>query len=201
LNHPLDKQYALVLLAGGKSRRMGRDKSQLIYEGRSFLDTLLWKARHLGLRDFYLSQHECSQGDVTIVNDIYKDRGPLGGIHACMKKMPHPFCLVLPVDVPQLPLYAMEALLHEHSQRCRQGTPPPALLLKHGDREEPLIGVYSTKLVPTMEHYMEQGRNSIFTTLNDSGYNVCCQPLPEWQVENINTPEAYEQLLAACKQV
>jgi len=195
-----DKQYALLLLAGGKSRRMGTDKSELLYEGRSFLDTLLWKAQQLGLQDFYLSQHPCCHEKVTIVNDIYKNRGPLGGIHACMKAMPHPFCLILPVDVPQIPLTALESLLREHAHRVSLGAPPPALLLKHGDREEPLIGVYSTTLVPTMEYYMDRDRNSIFTTLNDRGYAVCCQTLPEWQVENINTPEAYHHLLDTSNQ-
>ena len=38
-----------------------------------------------------------------MIRDIYRNRGPLGGIHACMKEMDTPYCLVLPVDVPQLP--------------------------------------------------------------------------------------------------
>lgn len=192
---PLDKQYALLLLAGGKSKRMGTDKSQLRYHGLSFLETLLWKAEQLGLRDYYISQHSCARSDVTIVPDEYPDRGPLGGIHACMKAMPHPYCLVLPVDVPQIPLEILKSLLDEHIKYCIVKSPPPALLLKHADREEPLIGIYSTDLVPTMEHYMANNQNSIFTTLNDRGYKVCCRSLPEWQVENINTPEAYKKLL------
>lgn len=196
MENTLDRQYALLLLAGGKSKRMGTDKSLLPFQGRSFLDTLLWKAEQLGLRSFYLSQHVCSKENVTVVPDIYADRGPIGGIHACMKKMEQPYCLVLPVDVPQIPLSALSALLEDHRERCKKGNAPAALLLKHGEREEPLIGIYSTGLIPTMEHYMEMDRNSIFTTLNDSGYGVCCQTLPQWQVENINTPEAYQQLLA-----
>jgi molybdopterin-guanine dinucleotide biosynthesis protein A len=192
--------YALLLLAGGKSSRMGRDKSLLMYQGRTFLDTLLWKGQQLGLKNFYISQHKCSHENITIVNDIYPDRGPIGGIHACMKSMENPYCLVVPVDVPQIPLETLHLLLCQHKQLCLDGTPPPALLLKHGDREEPLIGIYATSLVPTMEQYMDKGRNSLFTTLNSTGYRVCCMELPSWQVENINTPEAYEQLLQNSKE-
>ena len=54
---------------------------------------------------------------IHVVSDIYRERGPLGGIHACMKAMDTPYCLVLPVDVPQFPVETLEELLlvHENS--------------------------------------------------------------------------------------
>lgn len=193
---PIGSEYALLLLAGGKSSRMGTDKGALMYQGRSFLDTLLQKAAHIGITHFYLSQHTCTQEDVVIVEDRYKNCGPIGGIHACMKAMDLPYCLVLPVDVPQIPVHTLKGLLTEHKRLRGDSGAPPALLLKHGDREEPLIGIYSTSLAGIMEAYMDQGRFSLFTTLNDTGYRVWEQDIPEWQIDNINTPESYRQLIA-----
>ena len=50
-----NNRYSLLLLSGGKSRRMGTDKAALLYEGKSFLEHMLDKARNLGIDKFYLS--------------------------------------------------------------------------------------------------------------------------------------------------
>lgn len=199
MNDSRENTYALLLLAGGKSSRMGRDKGQLLYQNRSFLDTLLQKASEVGLTHFYLSQHACVHENVLIIEDHYKDCGPIGGIHACMKAMDLPYCLVLPVDIPQIPIDILRGLLDEHSGLCREGIVPPALLFKHGGREEPLVGIYSTALAASFEANIQKGKCSIFSTLNDAGYRVWEQDVPEWMVDNINTPDAYQRLLSNSK--
>ena len=96
-------RYSLLLLAGGKSARMGTNKAELLYEGKTFLEHMLDKARMLGIDKYYISGYESPRDDVHTVWDQYENRGPLGGIHACMKSMDTPYCLVVPVDTPNLP--------------------------------------------------------------------------------------------------
>ena len=96
------EEYSLLLLAGGKSARMGTSKAELLFEGKTFLQHMLDKARALGLEKFYISGYLSSREDVTTVWDIYPNRGPLSGIHATMRTIPTPYCLVLPVDAPKL---------------------------------------------------------------------------------------------------
>ena len=43
-------EYSLLLLAGGKSTRMGANKAELLYENKTFLEHMLEKAQQLGLR-------------------------------------------------------------------------------------------------------------------------------------------------------
>ena len=80
-----ENQYSLLLLAGGKSARMGTSKAELLYEGKSFLAHMLDKAKKLGITRFFISGYSSPNEDVTTVWDQYPDRGPLGGIHAGLK--------------------------------------------------------------------------------------------------------------------
>ena len=113
------EQYSLLLLAGGKSARMGTSKAELLFEGKTFLQHMLDKAKTLGIEKCYISGYTASQEDVTTVWDIYPNRGPLSGIHATMRTIPTPYCLVLPVDAPKLPVEILEGLLQARRNRRR----------------------------------------------------------------------------------
>ena len=103
-----------IILAGGKSSRMGRDKASLKLKG----ETLLQRGQRL------LSEAGCnpivvSGQNVGGVSDIYQERGPLGGLHAGLQTLlyQHPIStkplrvLVTPVDMPKLTVCALKRLL------------------------------------------------------------------------------------------
>ena len=58
-------EYSLLLLAGGKSARMGQSKAQLLYQGKPFLEHMLDKARNLGIEKYYISGFDAGREDVT----------------------------------------------------------------------------------------------------------------------------------------
>lgn len=188
-------EYAFLLLAGGKSSRMGTDKASLCYRGHTFLEILLAKGSSLGLKRCYVSGHAWKGAGVQVIEDRCKGRGPLEGLHACMETMDTPYCLVVPVDVPQIPVAALGELLECHQSIRKQGKSPIALLLKHGNRTEPLIGIYDTRFAYSAEQAIRNGNRSVFDVLETVGYEVCQQELSAYQAENINTPEDYRGLL------
>ena len=189
--------YSLLLLAGGKSSRMGKDKAELLYEGKTFLQNLMEKAEQLGLTQIYLSGHHSSEEKAQIVWDIYQERGPLGGIHACMREMKTPLCLVLPVDVPQIPVEILEEILiyHETHTIEEKGKQLP-LLLEHGDRLEHLIGIYPLSMADFIEEKIKDHPAAVHRMLKEWGVVPYRMEIQPWQAENINTQEAYEALLA-----
>lgn len=189
-----DSEYALLLLAGGKSSRMGRDKAELLFEGKTFLQQLLDKANQIGIRKKYLSGHEGEGKEVQIVKDCYRERGPLGGLHAGLSASETPFCLVLPVDVPQFPAELLSLLLDAHG-RLSLGEKRKPLLVKHGERIEPLIGVYPAEMAGFIENEIREQAAPVFRVLDKWGYGCFQTELPSWQIENINTPQIYEDLL------
>lgn len=189
------EEYALLLLAGGKSSRMGKDKAGLFYEGATFTETLLEKAGFLGIRKKYLSGHETQITEVVVVPDRYENRGPLGGIHAGLLAAEASYCLVLPVDVPQIPLAVLERLFEEHKALSREERKKP-LLLRHAGRTEPLIGIYPVEIADRIGKVIQNQAAPVFRLLEQWGYNECRADFAEeWQGENINTPQAYQELL------
>jgi len=57
-------RYSLLLLAGGKSARMGTSKAELLYEGKSFLQHMLDKAHALGIEQCYISGYTSRENTV-----------------------------------------------------------------------------------------------------------------------------------------
>ena len=143
-------RYALLLLAGGKSARMGVSKAELLYEGKTFLQHMLEKAQALGIEKCFISGYAAPRAEVTAVPDLYPDRGPLGGLHACLRTVDTPYCLVLPVDAPKLPVEILEGLLQAHEKQQDD----KVLIWEHGIRQEPLyLCPYSSSvLVPKSQH-------------------------------------------------
>ena len=96
--------YAL-LLAGGKSSRMGRDKSALVFHGQSLLEHAVGLLQRCGADEVLIS------GDVpgyASIRDLVPGCGPPGGIHAALHHMDDrkllggSLLLVIPVDMPLL---------------------------------------------------------------------------------------------------
>lgn len=191
--------YSLLLLAGGKSSRMGTNKAELIYQGQTFLKTLLSKAKALGIEQIYISGFK--EDGITTVWDIYPEQGPIGGIHACMKQVKTPYCIVIPVDVPQIPTKVLEKLIEFHEKNeSRAAEHELPVLIKHGERRENLIGIYPVQMTDYIEDRIKKGKLSVHGMLDDWG-NICFEiNIPQWQVENINTREAYGELLAMSKE-
>ena len=184
-------QYSLILLAGGKSARMGKHKAELTYEGRTFLEHMLDKAKVLGIEKYYISGFSSDREDVQTVWDHYPDRGPLGGIHAGMKAMDTPYCLILPVDAPKLPVEILEALLARHENRDSE----KVLIWEHGVRQEPLIAVYPAAMMQTIEHLIRDHAAPVFRAIDTWGYESFRMEMEQEQIININTPELYQKLL------
>ena len=184
-------QYSLLLLAGGKSARMGTSKAELLYEGKTFLQHMLDKALALGIEKCYISGYTSQLDSVQTVWDIYPDRGPLSGIHATMGTISTPYCLVLSVDAPKLPVEILEGLLLRHEQGNRH----KVLIWEHGVRQEPLIAVYPTAMAGAIEELIRDHAAPVFRAIDTWGFESFRMEMQEEQIININTPELYKKLL------
>ena len=185
------EQYSLLLLAGGKSARMGTSKAELMFEGKTFLQHMLDKAHAVGIENCYISGYTSRQENVQTVWDIFPDRGPLSGIHATMRTMTTPYCLVLPVDAPKLPVEILEGLLRRHEESRNS----KVLIWEHGVRQEPLIAVYPTAMADTIEDLIRDHAAPVFRAIDNWGFESFRMEMSEEQIININTPELYKKLL------
>ena len=175
---------------------MGENKAELLYNGKTFVDNLIEKAKLLGIKQIYLSGHQQEQDGLKVVTDVYQGVGPIGGIHAGMKMLKTPYCLVLPVDVPQIPLEFLETLIeyHESHGNTDHEKNLPFVVEQDGFLE-PLIGIYPAGMLAFIEEKIEEGRFSVFRMLQEWGCESITVNIPKWQIANINTRDDYENLL------
>ncbi|GAB2522200.1 molybdenum cofactor guanylyltransferase [Lysobacter humi (ex Lee et al. 2017)] len=90
-------RFAGLVLAGGRSSRMGHDKAALVHRGRTLLDHMEATLRAAG------ATHVIVSGDrAGGVPDRRPGLGPVGGIEACLPELDDGLVLVVPVDMPRL---------------------------------------------------------------------------------------------------
>ncbi|MGH7150235.1 MAG: molybdenum cofactor guanylyltransferase [Planctomycetota bacterium] len=136
-----------VVLAGGKSRRMGTDKRFLQVEGRTLIE------RALDLLDARCAEVLVSANDPErlahlgrrVVPDLLAGGGPLAGLHAGLKAASNDLVLFLPVDAP----HVAPALLDRFEEEAARGFDVVCGSTEEG--VEPLVGYYRRRCVPAIE--------------------------------------------------
>ncbi len=106
--------FAAVLLAGGLSRRMGRDKALLpLPDGRLLWQRQLDVLRALEPAELFFSgpAREGFPPDVPLLPDATPGLGPLSGIAAALAAMRSPLLVVLAVDLPRMTTGFLRGLL------------------------------------------------------------------------------------------
>jgi molybdopterin-guanine dinucleotide biosynthesis protein A len=132
--------YGLVL-AGGRSKRMGQDKSLMTWHGseqRYYMADLL-----RGLcADVYLSIRADQHGEIDdtykTIADVYDNAGPLAGILSAMSARPDVAWLVTACDLPLLDVPTLQYLI-DHRDTAKMAT---TFYSPHDNLPEPLITIW-----------------------------------------------------------
>lgn len=181
---------SMIILAGGCSSRMGTDKSELVFQNKTFLDIQIQKGVELGIRDILVSGYRGAGCRERVVMDRYEKMGPMGGMEACLRQAAGERCLVVSVDTPLLSVLELQRLIAEDGRNHFRAT-----ILQHGLKEEPLMGVYDSGLADDMAEELERDSRAVFTLLNRIGYGVYHSRGEEIQFKNINDIDDYRSLL------
>jgi molybdopterin-guanine dinucleotide biosynthesis protein A len=127
-----------VLLAGGESRRMGKDKATLLFRGRPLWQIQLELLRQLEPAEIFTSARSdpiWRPADVEFVADNLPSRGPLSGLAASLAQMRTKHLLALAIDMPFMTQEYLKFL-------CGQIEPGRGVLPKIDSRVEPLAAIY-----------------------------------------------------------
>ena len=95
--------FSLAIIAGGKSRRMGRDKAFLDLGGKTLIERVITASADLGQSQTLLITNkpdEYRHLGLEMYTDILPDKGSLGGIYTALTQAAHPAVLVLACDMP-----------------------------------------------------------------------------------------------------
>lgn len=144
----LEMRLSAVILAGGQSKRMGRDKAGIKLDGRTLLELAAEKLRAAGIGDVFLSgrpQQDYSAMRLPVLLDLDPGFGPLGGLERGLAHCRSPLLLVLAVDLPRMTAEFLGRMLKE----CGPSTGVvPALK----GQFEPLAAIY-----PKSSHALLRG--------------------------------------------
>lgn len=188
-----DAAFSAVILAGGKSSRMGSCKAELPWGGKTLVEHQVNKICALGISDIMVSGYSSPVTGTRFVPDIYPEKGPLGGIHACLCAAKKSACFVISVDAPLFSPDEMKLLTEAHLAGDR-----PITVAEHCGTFEPLIGVYDSSLSDAAEKILQGTNTSVKRLLDQTGFAVC-EFLDENSVRNCNTPDEYNELCAETK--
>jgi molybdopterin-guanine dinucleotide biosynthesis protein A len=151
------------VLAGGRSRRMGRDKAGVELAGRPLLDHMLGKLRTLGLRARVaglreeVRHHDPLTGTTAevlteVVGDAHPDCGPLSGMEMALSRSEAALVLVVGVDLPLLEAEFLAWMLRRAETTEAVATIPRLL-----GEPQPLCAVYRRELLPGVTEALEAG--------------------------------------------
>lgn len=181
---------SFLILAGGKSRRMGTNKAELDFHGQTFLETLIKKAREMGFTDIIVSGYPHEILSITPIMDEFEGRGPLGGMYSCFKAAKNKYCFVICVDVPQIVEETILSLIDFHIKNGNQIT-----LLNQNGKIEPLIGIYPTDSYRKIVPIIKDGSAKVFRLIDQYDYKVFHVDEASLIMSNINTPEDYQRIV------
>ena len=171
-----------LVLVGGKSTRMGSDKSELNYFGKPQKEVAKELLEEHNLETFYSVQK--SDNDYEI-SDKFLNIGPFGGICSAFQKDPNSAWFVLATDVPFVNNEIIQLVL-KHRNPSKVAT---AIKGKNKDFVEPLITIYEPKAYPILLQYLAQGYSCPRKMLLNSDVEIL--EIEDDFIRNINTPEEF----------
>jgi len=187
--------YGLIL-AGGASKRMQRDKAALKYLGRTQLERAFELAsRHVD--KVFVSVRTDQISDPTraprpMIVDLGEGEGPIVGIRSALAAYPEAAWLVLACDLPFLSDAAIEGLL----RRRDPNSLATAYKSAHDGLPEPLCAIWEPAAARALAGYQAGGGQCPRKFLIRHAAHLI-DPLDPRALDNVNTPEEYSQAAAA----
>lgn len=184
----MSEQIFGLVLAGGKSRRMGQDKALLKHDGRS---QLAHAVDLLGTvtDQVYVSARADQAGEperarYAQIVDRYENMGPVAGILSAMDAHPHVVWLVVACDLPNIDAATLEFLVDRRSQ----SQPFTAFRSSHDGLPEPLCAIYRPGSEAIIRRFVDEGIVCPRKMLIRSDTCLLEQPNPA-ALDNVNTPD------------
>ncbi len=181
----------LVVLAGGTSRRMKRDKALLPVGGKKLVEIVVDEVGRLfaevlvsvspGRRYDFLSVRQ--------IPDAASGLGPVAGILAGLAAARHDLAFILACDIPFVDPDFVARL-------ASSAAGFDVCVPKTSKGLEPLLAIYRKTTIPFIERLLAEGKRSVLDLYPLCRTNVVDVGDPDW-LRNINTPDDYKSFLKA----
>jgi molybdopterin-guanine dinucleotide biosynthesis protein A len=184
-----------VILAGGKSSRMGSNKALLPYRGGRFIEAIYRQLSSLFEEVLVVtnSPEQYAFLGCRMVSDLYHDMGALAGLHAGLTYSRTPHIFAVACDMP----YLNDVVIRTLVVRCHQSD----VIIPEGENGlEPLHAVYCRSCLPAMETALQSGKRRLISFFPEVQVMVVPGDTIRFvdpdldSFRNINTPADYFDL-------
>ena len=190
----IQQQIAAVnglVLIGGKSTRMGKDKSQLEYHGkpqREYLKTILSNQLVENAVFYSVRDDKQLENEEQFITDKFFDLGPFGGICSAFMHDPNKAWLVIATDLPFVTEEVINLLLTKRNPSKIATT----FKGKSKNFPEPLITIWEPKAYPVLLNYLAQGYSCPRKVLINNDVEII--EIDDAIIQNINTTEEFKNV-------
>ncbi len=192
----MSERIGAVILAGGRSSRMGEDKAALLLDGQTLLQRTILTVSQLTTSVTVVGSPppESATANCRIIPDNYPGEGPLGGILTGFSCSGERMRLVLACDMPLLSCELLELLISSFDGVS------DAVVPQRGDYLEGLCALYSKSAVNKLQGFFDSGGRSIHRGLKQLNVQVISEEV--WRdaadtpdvMSSANTPNEFERL-------
>ncbi len=185
-----------IILAGGKSSRMGRSKAMLLFDGKPLIIHIVRTLERI-FPDIVIvaaAGQDLPPLPVALVRDEVAYQGPVGGIYYGLKAASRDVCFVTSCDVPFLNLPLISYLISQISDY-------DVVVPYYQERFQPLHAVYRRSVVPLLQEQLRRGELRPISLYK----KVRTREVREDEIRvfdpeglsflNMNTPEDYQNAL------
>ncbi|MFT4088710.1 MAG: molybdenum cofactor guanylyltransferase [Gordonia sp. (in: high G+C Gram-positive bacteria)] len=190
-----------IILAGGRSRRMGEDKAAMDWEGRPLISTVVDVVEQR-CDPVLVAASESSraytglfeEGDrVQWITGETPNSGPLGGLAAALATAAAaglPAAFVCATDMPLIEPELIDELLHGLT------TTTDVVIAQDAERDHPMAGIYRTRIAPQLAELVAAGELRMLGALDSVVAHRVGVSDPRW-LTNVNAPEDVHRLRSA----
>ncbi len=175
-----------VVLAGGKSKRFGKDKSQVKLGDKTLIDYILTEIIDF-YKDILIVTNEpikfLDSNKIILINDIKKDLGPLGGIFSAMKwardnRKEYKWISTFPIDTP---FFKKEHLIKFYREIKLDSS--DLFFMKSKNTRHNIFGLWSLELYEKLELALNRGDRKVELWANEIGVKTI-----DFDIENNKDP-------------
>ncbi len=175
-----------LVLAGGKSVRMGTDKGLLNYYGKSHRYFAVEMLENLNFKTFLSVRKEQKITDTATIEDVFLGLGPFGAICSAFQSDPNTAWLVLATDLP----YVNEKIIQQLLEKRDPSKIATAIKGKNKQFPEPLITIWEPKAYPILLNYLALGISCPRKVLINNDVKIV--EIEDDFIINVNTPNEFD---------
>ena len=186
-----------TVLAGGKSQRFGQDTSQVKLDGKVLIDYILNEISDEFKEILIVSNNKIkfkNSDNISIIGDLKKDQGPLGGVLSAMKwikekNKDYKWISTFPVDTPFFKKEILQNFLREINLEESN-----LFFIKSNNTRHNIFGIWSIDLMEKLEEDLNNGERKVELWANSVGVKVInMEFINEDPFFNINTKDDLEK--------